>query len=520
MITLTSPSGTSSHLLLPRLRDMDDDNFNEWPFLSVHFWGENPSGTWKLRIRNTGTRIAGWPGTLKSWGLVFYGTFEKPQALDHIQNNTIHYLPRRTYASTTSSISSECAKSGMFEDNLGKCVSSCPSGFFAETQSGRCEKCHESCKTCFGPHHDHCISCPDAKWFYGDRCVRLCPDTHYADGDLGECLPCSANCYTCVDSPTNCKSCGNKQILDSKFKCVSGFPCKNSSDPSCNSICHGSCNTCSGPKKDDCLSCPPGKRLFSGECTEDACPVSYFEISYDNRLECKKCHDACKTCSGPSHRQCIECAIGFMSKNGICTKCPPGQFLNRAQEIPVCSSCYHDCSECNGPNEDDCTHCDPPLNLMGSRCVPCCTNTSSPITTGRDCCHCMNDQGPCVTLEHIRSVYGSGEAVWEKSSSSSSFPSSLWSKRVSQMPSSVISFLAVAVVAVVIVFFVLLNLGLSNRSRLYLRTPSSWRSQGTSSSFSSSHAFYRKLPDRDQDLTELLQSADDVDDDQLLFQKT
>lgn len=512
-ISLISPSGTSSNLLLPRMRDTDDDSFNDWPFLSVHFWGENPTGTWKLRIENSGYRPAAWAGTLKSWGLVFYGTFERPQTLDHILNNTFHYLPRRTYATTKSTILNECAKSGLFQDEFGRCLSSCPRGSYANTQTATCDTCNVACKTCFGPHHDHCTTCPDDRWFYGDRCVRVCPDTHYGDEEMKECLPCSANCNTCVDTPTNCKSCVSKQVLDSNFKCVAGIPCQNSNDSMCNSICHGSCNTCSGPKAEDCLSCPPERRLLVGQCTLESCPVSYFERSYAGRLECKRCHAACKTCTGPSHSQCIDCSDGFMIKDGICTRCPPGQFLNRAQEIPVCSSCYHDCSECSGSNEDDCTHCDAPLNLMGSRCVPCCTNAS--VIAGSDCCHCMNGQGPCVTLEHTRSVYGAGESTLE----AVAYPSSQWSRRIVQMPSSVISFVAVAVVAVVVVLFVLLNLAMSNKSRLFLKT--SWRSQGSSvsSSFTSSLARYRKIPDRDLDLQQLLNEGDD-EPEELLFQKT
>lgn len=327
---------------------------------------------------------------------------------------------------------------------------------------------------------------------------------------MKECLPCSANCYTCVDNPTNCKSCVLKQILDSNFKCVAGFPCKGSNDTGCNSICHSSCNTCSGPKDGECLSCPSGTRLYGGVCTTQSCATNYVETSFQGLMECKKCHDACKTCSGTSHTQCIECTDGYLMRNGICTRCPPGQFLNRAQEIPVCSSCFHECSECLGPNQDDCTHCESPLNLMGSRCVSCCSNSTD--VAGRECCHCINGQGPCVTLEHTRSVYGSGDFLESVSLSSR------WSKNLTDMPSSVISFLAVSVIAVVIVFFVLLNLVMSNQSRSYLRSPTSssfWRSQGSSSSYSQAH--YRKLANGDQDLNE---GGDDEYDDQLLFQKT
>lgn len=52
VIHLTSPSGTRSTLLPKRPSDMNKGGFNQWAFLSVHFWEENPRGTWKLEIED------------------------------------------------------------------------------------------------------------------------------------------------------------------------------------------------------------------------------------------------------------------------------------------------------------------------------------------------------------------------------------------------------------------------------------------------------------------------------------
>lgn len=53
---LTSPSGTQSVLLFERPRDVLDSSFDDWPFMSVHFWGERASGRWKLEILNAGVK--------------------------------------------------------------------------------------------------------------------------------------------------------------------------------------------------------------------------------------------------------------------------------------------------------------------------------------------------------------------------------------------------------------------------------------------------------------------------------
>jgi proprotein convertase subtilisin/kexin type 5 len=61
-ILLTSPMGTTSVLLFERPRDVASSNFDDWPFLSVHFWGEQAHGRWTLEIINSGSRRINQPG--------------------------------------------------------------------------------------------------------------------------------------------------------------------------------------------------------------------------------------------------------------------------------------------------------------------------------------------------------------------------------------------------------------------------------------------------------------------------
>ncbi|XP_043920059.1 neuroendocrine convertase 1 [Protopterus annectens] len=77
-ITLTSPSGTSTVLLAERERDSSPNGFKNWAFMSVHTWGEEPVGTWLLRI----TDVSGRPeneGQIVNWKLVLHGTSVKPE---------------------------------------------------------------------------------------------------------------------------------------------------------------------------------------------------------------------------------------------------------------------------------------------------------------------------------------------------------------------------------------------------------------------------------------------------------
>lgn len=65
-IVLTSPMGTESVLLFERPLDIISSTFDDWPFLSVHYWGEKIVGRWKLKITR---RIAN--STAKSPGNIY-----------------------------------------------------------------------------------------------------------------------------------------------------------------------------------------------------------------------------------------------------------------------------------------------------------------------------------------------------------------------------------------------------------------------------------------------------------------
>ena len=43
-------AGTISQLLTARPNDKSDAGFKDWRFMTVHFWGEDPVGDWKLHV--------------------------------------------------------------------------------------------------------------------------------------------------------------------------------------------------------------------------------------------------------------------------------------------------------------------------------------------------------------------------------------------------------------------------------------------------------------------------------------
>eukprot|EP00117_Sycon_ciliatum_P010401 scpid20566/ scgid12315/ Deleted in malignant brain tumors 1 protein; Hensin len=103
------------------------------------------------------------------------------------------------------------------------CASDCPNGTFAvSTTAGSCELCETSCKTCAEVSYA-CTSCYGNAVLHQSECLPSCPGGYYSasTGDGGEvCLRCNRNC-----------------------------------------------SECSGPRAQDCTSCPPDRlALGSGRC--------------------------------------------------------------------------------------------------------------------------------------------------------------------------------------------------------------------------------------------------------------
>uniref|UniRef100_A0A6P4EUX2 furin n=1 Tax=Drosophila rhopaloa TaxID=1041015 RepID=A0A6P4EUX2_DRORH len=81
-IFLRSPANTSVTLLTPRIHDNSRSGFNQWPFMSVHTWGESPQGNWQLEIHNEGRYMG--HALLREWSLIFYGTTQSIDPNDPI----------------------------------------------------------------------------------------------------------------------------------------------------------------------------------------------------------------------------------------------------------------------------------------------------------------------------------------------------------------------------------------------------------------------------------------------------
>ncbi|XP_066990254.1 neuroendocrine convertase 1-like [Macrobrachium rosenbergii] len=87
-ISLTSPSGTRTVLLNERADDDSQKGFQDWALMSVHTWGEDPRGIWRLEITDMTTKDE--HGTIGEIKLVLHGTKDVPE---HLQRARSYKIP-------------------------------------------------------------------------------------------------------------------------------------------------------------------------------------------------------------------------------------------------------------------------------------------------------------------------------------------------------------------------------------------------------------------------------------------
>lgn len=123
-VELTSPHGTKSVLLPYRNNDyVNKEGYGNWPFMSVHFWGENPIGTWILTI--TYKSLFGHVEVGEFLSMTLYGTKTVPLSVQNI--------PPHCNSACARDCSGEGSENCDVCSNLRiastlECVDSCPNG--------------------------------------------------------------------------------------------------------------------------------------------------------------------------------------------------------------------------------------------------------------------------------------------------------------------------------------------------------------------------------------------------------
>nr|XP_023698827.1 proprotein convertase subtilisin/kexin type 6-like isoform X1 [Paramormyrops kingsleyae] len=343
-ISLVSPSGTRSQLLVNRQQDWSKNGFRNWEFMTVHCWGEKAEGLWTLEIRDSPSqqRTTKSLGKLMEWTLILFGTSEHPyRSISSLQAIPETPIPEQQGGNEGEDeydgpCHPECGESGCdgpsvnhclncVHFSLGSlqtgrtCVSHCPVGFYEDKAARRCRRCRHGCERCQGGAPDHCHSCRKGLYLQPEShtCVLSCPLGHYVNYVHRQCERCHDNCRTCWHDFDTCTSCKEGYRL-SRTTCV--LECADgtflSPEEKCNS-CHQSCSTCKGPGKEGCILCAPGFLKEELLCVSSCSQGYYTQSTATGSTICKKCQDQCLSCSSPGIA-CSRCKEGYSLLGGIC----------------------------------------------------------------------------------------------------------------------------------------------------------------------------------------------------------
>ncbi|EDW00125.1 furin-like protease 2 isoform X2 [Drosophila grimshawi] len=456
-ILLTSPMGTTSTLLFERPRDIVKSNFDDWPFLSVHYWGEKAEGRWTLQVINGGRRRVNQPGILSKWQLIFYGTSTQPMRLkSELLNTQLRNSPIANNPflfSSASNIGQPANEGGNFNtDNYasylnyqnifssagsspevatatldGHNVSTAAAPAAVQTPKPLANgdnkvilySCDAECDSlgCYGRGPTQCVAC--SHYRLDNTCVSRCPPRSFPN-QVGTCWPCHDSCETCAGAgPDSCLTCAPAHLhVTDLAVCLQVCPDGYFEDIKNRTCvpCEPNCASCQD-RPEYCTSCDHHLVMHENKCYS-ACPLDTYETEEN---KCAYCHSSCATCNGATENNCITCRPSrYAWQNKCLNNCPDGFYADKKRL--ECLPCHDGCKSCS--SNGICTECLPNWLLnkkdkcaaAGSdscfeseyyshsegKCMPCydsCETCNGPLSSNCLSCHQnrLLEQSSCVS---------------------------------------------------------------------------------------------------------------------------
>jgi proprotein convertase subtilisin/kexin type 5 len=205
------------------------------------------------------------------------------------------------------------------------CVISCPLTTYID--NGQCLTCPSPCSQCsLNNGQILCATCMSGYYLLNGKCLTTCPSGYYQSALTLSCVICMSNCLTCSNS-TGCLTCANSIYTapSCSGNCSTGLYWSSTSN-SCVS-CYTTCATCYGGSSSQCNTCRNisgvAYYLYGSQCLT-VCPTGY----YASGLVCYQCTVAnCQTCfNNSSTANCSNCSSGYIlmylpttTHNSICT---------------------------------------------------------------------------------------------------------------------------------------------------------------------------------------------------------
>ncbi|ENN73786.1 hypothetical protein YQE_09613, partial [Dendroctonus ponderosae] len=155
--------------------------------------------------------------------------------------------------------------------------------------------------------------------------------------------------------------------------------------------CHEACETCTGPDQKSCLACAPGHvRVVDLDICLQQCPEGYFEHFADRT--CIPCQRNCAGCQDrPDH--CTSCDHHLLLYQNKClASCPTNTFETDDYR---CAPCHESCETCTGSNSSQCIRCPSGRFWYEGRCIGECPAHHFADYNQRECIECPPGCSEC-----------------------------------------------------------------------------------------------------------------------------
>ncbi|KAM9823350.1 proprotein convertase subtilisin/kexin type 5-like [Syngnathus typhle] len=275
----------------------------------------------------------------------------------------------------------------------GSCVEKCQGGFFVDVENQECEACHRACKTCGGPKFDDCDSCQDELVLKDGECMQgtqlgVCPSGRFRN-EQGECELCHRSCETCFGArKDDCITCHKGAFLTSDQTCVIRCPVStfvNVTSGRCDACAEG-CVACRDAGA--CQRCQTGLYLQQGTC------VQQCDRGFPEGGTCRPCAPECTSCH-TNTSFCLGCKADHLLLEHMCVRsCPSGYYSKDAQ----CLRCPPNCKHCN--QDGLCHKCADSFFLHADNCAADCPSGYFPSEQQRECVRCHADCASCDGPDH------------------------------------------------------------------------------------------------------------------------
>uniref|UniRef100_A0A8D2B1X1 protein disulfide-isomerase n=1 Tax=Sciurus vulgaris TaxID=55149 RepID=A0A8D2B1X1_SCIVU len=150
--------------------------------------------------------------------------------------------------------------------------------------------------------------------------------------------------------------------------------CQGGSERPCSG--NGHCNGDGSRQGDGSCQCHMG---YQGPLCKD-CVGSYFSsLRNETHSICTACDESCKTCSGPTNRDCLECEVGWELVEEACVDvdecaaetppCGQTQYCENVSGSYTCEECDSTCVGCTGKGPAKCKECVSGYSKEGGQCA-------------------------------------------------------------------------------------------------------------------------------------------------------